>query len=412
MRTIASICFTAIASLNGPKCAQCFSISRSSPNHSTTISALYGTRVTGDIEKSNDDNVASSTNRRLLFFAGGVTAANVALQPLTAAAAAAEVSKSFYIPPPNSMDGKTVVITGGNTGLGLESGKRLAAAGAEVVLTTRTLSKGEQAVADVRKYLADQGMDAKSVRVHALTLDLADFESVKKFPAALKTLLGKRPVDVLMNNAGVMAIQDLEITKDGNERTFQTNHLGHFALTAGLAPMLSPDARIINVSSEAWQFAAKGIEFDNLNAEREFGPWSSYGLSKLSNILFTQELQIRADQAGKHWTVTSLHPGAVATDLARYIIGEQQWNDMKTKGMTTQQKLLLIPLSKFTKTVEEGASTQIFLAADAEPTGAAFAGKYFVDLRPKSIKSSVLDPATAQKLWSVSEDMTGIKFQL
>ena len=208
-----------------------------------------------------------------------MTAANVALQPLTAAAAAAEVSKSFYIPPPNSMDGKTVVITGGNTGLGLESGKRLAAAGAEVVLTTRTLSKGEQAVADVRKYLADQGMDAKSVRVHALTLDLADFESVKKFPAALKTLLGKRPVDVLMNNAGVMSIQDLEITKDGNERTFQTNHLGHFALTAGLAPMLSPDARIINVSSEAWQFAAKGIEFDNLNAEREFGPWSSYGLS-------------------------------------------------------------------------------------------------------------------------------------
>ena len=130
----------------------------------------------------------------------------------------------------------------------MESGKRLAAAGAEVVLTTRTASKGEQAVRDVQQYLSERGI--KNEKVFPLILDLCDFESIKAFPPALEKTIDKKSIDVLMNNAGVMALQSRELTKDGFERTFQTNHLGHFVLTAKLVPQLAKDARIINVSSE------------------------------------------------------------------------------------------------------------------------------------------------------------------
>lgn len=296
-------------------------------------------------------------------------------------------------------------------GLGLESGKRLAAAGAEVVLTTRTAAKGEKAVEDVQQYLSERGI--VNNRVLALTLDLCDFDNIRAFPATLEKALDKKPVDVLMNNAGVMALQSRELTKDGYERTFQTNHLGHFVLTSKMVPQLAKDARIINVSSEAWQFASKGLELDNLNAEREFGPWSSYGISKLANILFTKELQERATAAGKSWTVTALHPGAVATDLGRYLVGEAKWNDMKENGMSLQDKLLFVPLSKLTKTVEDGASTQIYLAADGSVgTSASAGGKYFIDCKAKDLKSSAIDMDKAKALWKISEELGGVKFDL
>ena len=126
----------------------------------------------------------------------------------------------------------------------------MAAAGAEVVLTTRTAAKGEKAVEDVQQYLSERGIDNN--RVLALTLDLCNFDSIRAFPATLEKALDKKPVDVLMNNAGVMALQSRELTKDGYERTFQTNHLGHFVLTSKMVPQLAKDARIINVSSEAF----------------------------------------------------------------------------------------------------------------------------------------------------------------
>ena len=181
-----------------------------------------------------------------------------------------------------------------------------------------------------------------------------------------------------------------------------------------MVPQLAKDARIINVSSEAWQFASKGLELDNLNAEREFGPWSSYGTSKLANILFTKELQERATAAGKSWTVTALHPGAVATDLGRYLVGEAKWNDMKENGMSLQDKLLFVPLSKFTKTVEDGASTQIYLAADGSVgTSASAGGKYFIDCKAKDLnKSSAIDMDKAKALWTISEELGGVKFDL
>jgi NAD(P)-dependent dehydrogenase (short-subunit alcohol dehydrogenase family) len=328
-------------------------------------------------------------------------AALVATTTIVQPAFATADSTGIYIPPPDSMRGKTVLITGGNTGLGLESAKRLAAAGARVIVTTRTADKGASAVRDIQAY-ANNGPTPI-----ALVLDLCDLAQVKQFASnQLKSVLDGAKLDVLINNAGVMAIPDRQLTNDGFERTFQTNHLGHFVLTSTLANMLAQNARIINVSSEAYQFAPKGLELDNLQGEREYSAWGSYGLSKLENILFTKELQRRAPQ----WTVVALHPGAVATDLGRYLVGEEKWNRMKTQGMTLQEKLLFVPLSKLTKTVEQGASTQVFAAVDLSVQSAK--GMYFMDCKPKVLKGAPDDEEAAKQLWEVSEKLSGIAFQL
>lgn len=353
---------------------------------------------------------AFGVNRRAFL---GTTTSSVTAAAVVAVQPAVAEEEALYNPAPGSLTDKTIVITGGNTGLGLESAKRLAAAGAAVIVTTRTNAKGSQAVADIAAYLQQQGI--QNDKISSLTMDLANFDSVK---AAAKEITSStdsnRKIDVLMCNAGVMAIPDRQLTVDGYERTFQTNHLGHFLFTAKLIPALSPNARIINVSSTAYMFAGpSGLDMNNLNAEKQYGPWSSYGQSKLANILFTQELQRRADNAAdnKAYTVTALHPGAVATDLGRYLVGEDQWNKMKTDGiMTWQQKLLLVPLSKFTKTVPIGANTQIYLAADpVRPVPGAF----YDNLQPvTNLPPFARDVQAAQTLWQVSEQMTGTTFAL
>jgi NAD(P)-dependent dehydrogenase (short-subunit alcohol dehydrogenase family) len=339
----------------------------------------------------------------------------------TAAGAAVAVSSQFsndgkskaqtaiYEPAANSLTDQVVLITGGSTGLGLESAKRLAAAGATIVLTSRTLNKGDQAVESVKAYLSERGVE--NSKIYSTVLDLDDLESVRAYPASFKQL-GLQKIDVLMNNAGVMAIPTREITKDGYERTFQSNHLGHFVLTAELFPLLSRDkATVINVSSEAYQFASKGLVLDNLNGEVEYGPWSSYGLSKLANILFTQELQRRADKAGDTWlTVVTLHPGAVATDLGRNLFGEEKWNSLKTKGPSFFESIALNAASLFTKTVPEGASTQVFLASGGE--GTLKKGVFYEDCKEKMLQGFAVDETAARALWAKSEELGGIKFDV
>lgn len=315
-----------------------------------------------------------------------------------------------YEPPPSSMDGEIVVITGGTTGLGLESAKRLANAGATVVLTSRDEAKGEKAVEAVQSYLKGRGVT--NDKVYSLVLDLDDLASVKAFPDAYKRL-GLGSINTLMNNAGVMAIPDRQLTKDGFERTFQSNHLGHFALTAGLFPLLSrTKATVINVSSEAYQFAGRGgLDINNLNGEN-YGPWTSYGQSKLANILFTKELQKRAEESGDNaWlTTVTLHPGAVSTDLGRYLVGDEKWNELKTKGPSPLESLALNAVSLFTKTVPEGASTQIFLAAGAD--GNLQKGEFYEDMKVKSLPPFARDEAKAKELWTKSEELSGVKFTL
>jgi NAD(P)-dependent dehydrogenase (short-subunit alcohol dehydrogenase family) len=211
-----------------------------------------------------------------------------------------------------------------------------------------------------------------------------------------------------------MAIPDRQLTKDGFERTFQSNHLGHFVLTSAMFPFLSRSkATVINVSSEAYNFARGGLDINNLNGEKSYGPWTSYGLSKLSNILFTQELQRRAEQSGDStWlTAVTLHPGAVSTDLGRYLVGEEKWNDLKTKGGPSGlESIALNALSVFTKTVPEGASTQVYLAAGAD--GKLTPGAFYEDLKVKNLPSFATDQSSAKQLWEKSEELGGVTFRL
>lgn len=246
--------------------------------------------------------------------------------------------------------------------------------------------------------------------MYSVQLDLDDLENVKSFAKRYQENLNGAKIDVLMNNAGVMAVPDLQLTKDGFERTFQSNHLGHFALTAKLAPYLQTDARVINVSSLAYQIAGKGLDLDNLNGEKEYSPWGSYGQSKLENILFTQELQRRADAEGIPLVATSLHPGAVNTDLARNMMGgEEVWYAKKASGPTTfVEKALDATIRKTLLTPEEGAATQVFLAT----TAAEEKGRFYSDLKAQKLPAFATDANMAKALWERSEQLAGVKFAL
>ncbi len=352
-------------------------------------------------------------NLKKKLILGGVAAAGLGLGGVVAVGGAAVALNQLnngevYEPEPGSLNGQVVLITGASSGLGLESAKRLAAAGATVVLTSRTKSKGEQAVEDVKAYLVDKVDDAK---LYSLELDLDDLEQVKQFPESFKEL-GLGDVSILMNNAGVMAIPQKELTKDGFERQFQSNHLGHFALTAGMFPYLSRDgAKVINVASSAAYFAALGLDINNLNGERSYSGWPSYGQTKLANILFTNELQKRADAAGLDWlTTVSLHPGVVDTDLSRYIVGEEKFQEMKDSDSFSIESLASKATSLFTLSPEQGANNQVFLAAGAD--GKLVKGAYYDDMKVKDKLPFMKDEDKAASLWEISEEYAGLTFDL
>ncbi|KAL7556268.1 hypothetical protein ACA910_006333 [Epithemia clementina (nom. ined.)] len=324
---------------------------------------------------------------------------------------------------PHSLDGQVIVITGATTGLGLESAKALALGGATVVMTARTPAKGVQALQQVQDFLQQQGVT--NDKVYTVQLDLDNLQNVKSFPERLQKTLGggggddtPLVVDTLMNNAGVMAIPERQLTVDGYERTFQSNHLGHFVLTAQLAPYLSPNARIINVSSMAYTFASSGLHLDNLNGESDYSPWGSYGQSKLENILFARELQRRVDQTpGLSWTVTSLHPGTVNTDLARNMMGgDEAWFAKKQSGPSNPwESLVNSAITKTLKTPEQGAATQVYLAVTpttTAPTTWAEKGQFFSDLKPQKLPPFATDDAMAKALWERSEELSGVTFKL
>lgn len=320
--------------------------------------------------------------------------------------------------------------------MGLESAKRLALAGATVVLTARTAAKGDRAKEQVLQYLKEKGGEANnnnnnSNRIQYVTLDLDQFDSIRSFPKRYQHLkLGK--IDVLMNNAG-LEIDTRQVTNDGFERTFQSNHLGPFLLTAVLFPYLRHDtnngsgARVINVASTAHQFALKasdnkpGLDFNNLNGDLYKSwnnGWSAYGASKLENILFTQELQRRADGAGLDWlTTASLHPGVVGTDIWRNtpLVGKSQQS--QTVGEQSQSFLSSL-FYKSALTTEEGANTQIWLASvgAANPnTGSntIVKGAYYDEHgQIKPLDRFAQDPIQAKELWDVSETLVGVQFKL
>jgi NAD(P)-dependent dehydrogenase (short-subunit alcohol dehydrogenase family) len=307
---------------------------------------------------------------------------------------------TVYTPEPGSLQDKTIVITGGSTGLGLESAKRLAYGGATIVLTARSESKGEAAVQKVLDYLKEQKIDNTAVSYQVVDLD--DLSSVQE-AVDWNTNLDK--IDVLLNNAGCMALPQRELTQDGIERQMQSNHLGHFALTALLAPKFTEMARIINVASSAHQMtkSTNGMQFDYFwTGKPDYAPWKSYGQSKLANILFTQELQRRIDASGKQWSAVTLHPGVIATDLWRNSLDKKE-NNMLSQAVGKAIKVAF-------KTPEQGASTQIFLAAGAEEEDVR--GKYLMDCKVAPLEAFATSKDAAKRLWTESEEKSGIKFTL
>lgn len=280
-----------------------------------------------------------------------------------------------------SMNGRSVIVTGANSGVGKATATALASAGAHTVITSRSRSRGQQAVADIRRA---SGSDL----VDLVVFDLADLHSVREGAAELLSQCGQ--IHVLVNNAGLV-LSDRAVTKDGFEMTFATNHLGPFLLTRLLTERLvaSAPARVVTVSSTAHQSARTGMVFDDLQSEHGYSAMQVYGRSKLANILFANELARRL--AGTRVTSNSLHPGVVATGFGR---------DHDTGGVLAFGLRLAKP---FMLTPERGARTSVYLASS--PEVAEVTGTYFAKCRPKSPSAAAQDPTTAAMLWSVSEEL-------
>ena len=293
------------------------------------------------------------------------------------------------------LKGKTIVVTGGNSGLGYESVKAFAGKGAEVILASRSTEKGEMAKAEILKAFPEG-------KVKVMQLDLGDLESVKSFVSAFKE--NHQKLDVLLNNAGIM-MTPYFTTKDGFEGQLGTNHLGHFALTGLLLDLAlkTPGARIVNVSSGAHKSGE--MDFTNLQFENGMGYKSmkAYGRSKLSNLLFTYELQRKLEAAQKDTIAVAAHPGFALTNLA---------NHLKGKFLV---KILTPLFNRMAQDQAMGALPQIRASVAPEVKGSEYYGpdgkremKGFPILVESNEASHNLQDAAS--LWEESEKLTGVKF--
>lgn len=267
--------------------------------------------------------------------------------------------------------GKTALVTGCNSGLGLETMRVLALRGAHVIGAARTLEKAEDACA---------GVEGKTTPLAVELTNLSGIVAAADKVAALDT-----PLDMLILNAGIMQLPELQLVH-GVERQFAVNHVGHFLLTLRLLDqVVAADAgRVVVVSSGAHRWAANGIRFDNLDGSQDYDPREAYGVSKTANGLFSRELARRL--ADTRATSNSLHPGVIPTNLARHLPDRDY--DMS---------------NPFFKTIPEGAATQCYVATHPELDGVT--GWYFDDCNPAVPNAHMQDDAAAAKLWSLSEEL-------
>ncbi len=289
--------------------------------------------------------------------------------------------------------GRTAVVTGANSGLGLAAARALAAAGADVVLACRNLEKGEAAVGSIRADLPDASVVLEE-------LDLSSLASVRDFAARFEAERGA--LDLLINNAGVMAPPRRE-TADGFELQLGTNHLGHFALTGLLLGGMQgrEDARVVTVSSTAHKFGR--INFDNLQGERRYFRWNAYGQSKLANVLFARELDRRLRAAGSSVKSLAAHPGYSSTNLQSAAPPLLDRTVMKVTNLLVGQS------------PEMGALPELYAATRPNLDGGLFIGPDgFEEQRgyPKVVSPvrAGRDEATAARLWNVSEALTGVSY--
>ena len=287
------------------------------------------------------------------------------------------------------LDGKTVIITGGNTGIGKETAIDLATRGAKVIIGCRSKERGENAVIDIKK---QSGND----KVYLKLIDLSSFKSVRAF--AKDVLDNEERLDILINNAGI-SMAEIDITEDGFEIQFQVNHLGHFLLTQMLIDLLKKSApsRIINVSSLAHQWANIS-DFENSVKTRDYSATTGYRMSKLANIAYTKELSRRYSHS--HVTAYSLHPGMVLTEIGRYFFLKYPYVG---KAVNILEPLLRIPF----KNSKEGAQTTICCAV--EEGLEKFSGEYFSDCAVSKPSKDAGDDDFAKRLWDFSKKATNLE---
>jgi len=295
-----------------------------------------------------------------------------------------------------NLQGRRAVVTGANSGLGLSTAMALAEHGAQVTMAVRDLAKGEQAAQAIRASHPDADLQVQH-------LDLADLSSVRAFA---ETWSNAHPegLDLLINNAGIMAIPRRE-TVDGFEMQLGTNHLGHFALTMLLMPALMaiPRSRVVTVSSQAHRMGK--MNFDDLNATKSYGAWRAYGQSKLANLLFTDELQRRLDRLGVPMLALSAHPGFAATNL--------QTAAPAMRGRKLQERVTSFMSNVLGQSAHMGALPTLYAAtAPGIPGGSYIGPDGFGEQRghPRIVDRSAAakNQADAQRLWELSEDLTGI----
>jgi NAD(P)-dependent dehydrogenase (short-subunit alcohol dehydrogenase family) len=295
-----------------------------------------------------------------------------------------------------SQAGKTALVTGANSGIGYQAALELARHGAHVLLGCRSASKGLTALDRLRSEVA--GAQAEVVE-----LDMASLASVRAFAEAFVGFGGA--LDLLINNAGVMALPKRELTADGFERQFGTNHLGHFALTGWLAPALLKAAapRVVTVSSLAHRNGT--INFDDLQGEKKYVPWDQYNESKLANLLFALELERKARADGGKLVSIPVHPGISRTAIFANGPGT---NDLKAIAVK-----ILAPV--MTQDDAAGALPTLYAATAPEAKGGEYIGPDgFQGFRGaptvEQPRPQALDVAAAKKLWAVSEQLTGVVY--
>jgi NAD(P)-dependent dehydrogenase (short-subunit alcohol dehydrogenase family) len=287
------------------------------------------------------------------------------------------------------------IVTGANSGIGYQTARYLSRAGAIVILACRNQEKGEAARA---KLISEN----PAARVELRVLDVADLDSVRRF--ALEFANEGRPLDLLINNAGVMAIPERRTTPQGFEMQFGTNHLGHFALTGLLLPALlrQPNSRVVTVASIAHRGGK--LNFDDLNAERSYDARGAYQQSKLANLVFGLEFDRRLRARSAVTASVIAHPGVAVTNIVS--------NGMGT-GMKGRIVGALLPL--VAQSDDRGAWPLLYAATSPQAHGGGYYGPDGiaeikgtpVEVKPKP---HALDPAAGKRLWEVSETLTGVRY--
>lgn len=295
-------------------------------------------------------------------------------------------------------DGKTILITGANIGLGYEAARMLSGRGAHVLMACRNPAR---ATAAREAILAIH----PTARLDIVELDLGDLESVAQVPAKLATL-GVGQIDALINNAGIMMPPRRMTTKQGYEAQFGTNHLGHFALTRSMFALLTPSGRIVNVASIADRRA--DINWDDVQWERRYSPAAAYGQSKTANLLFTKALTKRLTAAGSGIIAAAAHPGISHTNLAA--------NSILGKWLWLFEPIIKLGLGPMIQSAAMGALPEVYAATgDVEP-GAYYGPSARTRGHPIRAEAHQAahsnDPVSAERLWALSEELTGGVFSV